>query len=306
LVYYEDNKHYQQLHYRNNIKFQNNIISDNNKNIVKENLKDMKNENIFETELKDKINTIINEYKNKILKRLGSIKKNEKGIIIEELVKQGFNYPSYPNYVEGKNLLLFIREYLISKKINIKKPKYPFYITNADIKEQTNLKYYFRRIASNYIVDDNNDLLFKFYIKKINEDNENKNKNKRKKYEYYNLFKMPFIKDINEYILNIHKEMNHLSFEYLRKEFIKREIYYHGITNDIKSSLSRCEICKLKSIKLTKLKDACKIIIFDKPKMRYVGDLTNIPFELKQNTKFNYIFMIVDHFSKLEMLFIRK
>ena len=40
--------------------------------------------------------------------------------------------------------------------------------------------------------------------------------------------------------------------------------------------------------------------------MRYVGDLTNIPFELKQNTKFNYIFMIVDHFSKLEMLFIRK
>ena len=100
--------------------------------------------------------------------------------------------------------------------------------------------------------------------------------------------------------------MNHLSFEYLRKEFIKREIYYHGITNDIKSSLSRCEICKLKSIKLTKLKDACKIITFDKPKMSYEGDSTNIPFELKQNTKFNYIFMIVDHFSKLEMLFIRK
>ena len=29
----------------------------------------MKNENIFETELKDKINSIINEYKNKIFKR---------------------------------------------------------------------------------------------------------------------------------------------------------------------------------------------------------------------------------------------
>lgn len=127
----------------------------------------------------------------------------------------------------------------------------------------------------------------------------NKNKNKRKKYESYYLYKIPFIKDINEYILNIHKEMNHQSFEYLRKEFIKREIYYHGITSDIKNSLSECEICKLKSIKLTKLKDVSKIIIFDKPKMRYVGDLTNIPLELKQNTKFNYIFTIVDHFSKL-------
>ena len=37
----------------------------------------------------------------------------------------------------------------------------------------------------------------------------NKNKNKRKKYESYYLYKIPFIKDINEYILNIHKEMNH-------------------------------------------------------------------------------------------------
>ena len=209
LVYYEDNKHYQQLHYINNNLIAS-YINNNNKNIVKENLKDMKYENNFEIELKDKINLIINEYKTKLFKRIGLSKNNENKLIFDELVKQGYNYPSYPNHVEGKNLLLFIMEYLISKKINIKKPKFPDYINNADIKDQSNLKYYFRRIASNYNVDDNNDLFFKFYIKnKNNEENEIKNKNKRKKYESYYLYKIPFIKDINEYILNIHKEMNH-------------------------------------------------------------------------------------------------
>ena len=42
-----------------------------------------------------------------------------------------------------------------------------------------------------------------------------------------------------------------------------------------------------------------KLIIFNKPKCRYVGDLTEIPFELRLNTKYIYIFTIIDRFSKL-------
>ena len=41
------------------------------------------------------------------------------------------------------------------------------------------------------------------------------------------------------------------------------------------------------------------VIIFNNPKYRYVGDLTEIPYELRINSNYIYIFTIIDHFSKL-------
>lgn len=41
-----------------------------------------------------------------------------------------------------------------------------------------------------------------------------------------------------------------------------------------------------------------KLIIFDRPRVSYVGDLSDIPLELSDNTKFKYIFTLIDHFSK--------
>ena len=72
---------------------------------------------------------MFNEYNFKSIdKRL-----KEKELLInnkdfKEKLKEGFNYPIYPNHLHGKNLLLNIRSYLIGKEKNRKNPKYPPYI----------------------------------------------------------------------------------------------------------------------------------------------------------------------------------
>jgi hypothetical protein len=40
------------------------------------------------------------------------------------------------------------------------------------------------------------------------------------------------------------------------------------------------------------------MIIFNRPKIRYIGDLTDLSNEIKKNTKYLYLFIIIDHFSK--------
>ena len=58
-------------------------------------------------------------------------------------------------------LLLYIRTYLLSKKNN-RSPIYPNYI--LDINNETSLeiaKRYFRNIAKNYHLDDNNEFILK-------------------------------------------------------------------------------------------------------------------------------------------------
>ena len=54
-------------------------------------------------------------------------------------------------------------------------------------------------------------------------------------------------------------------------------------------------------------KEKFNMIIFDRPKERYIGDLSVIPIELinnenniyfEENRKYKYIFTILDHFSK--------
>ena len=68
-------------------------------------------------------------------------------------------------------LLLYIRTYLLSKKNN-RSPIYPNYI--LDINNETSLeiaKRYFRNIAKNYHLDDNNELYIKKYKKDKNKIN---------------------------------------------------------------------------------------------------------------------------------------
>ena len=58
-----------------------------------------------------------------------------------------------------------------------------------------------------------------------------RNYNERKKYFDYELYKVPFEKNIIDYILKIHKENNHRSAAALRIELNKRKISYYGIIN---------------------------------------------------------------------------
>ena len=124
--------------------------------------------------------------------------------------------------------MLYIRNYLVSRKLNPKNPKYPCYITNEPIENQPSLKRNFRRKASNYDLDKNNDLYYKYFRKNSKEKkiaSENKD---------YILCKIHFEKNILEYLFKIHKENNHRCGESLGVELLKRNIYYFGIIKDIK------------------------------------------------------------------------
>jgi len=60
-----------------------------------------------------------------------------------------------------------------------------------------------------------------------------------------------------------------------------------------------CNICKMKNYKFNKHFTELKVIIFKKPKIRYIGDLTDIPIEIiDKNKNYNYIYTIKDNFSK--------
>ena len=58
----------------------------------------------------------------------------------------------------------------------------------------------------------------------------------------------------------------------------------------------------LKKNKIPKLKrESSKQILTFYPKQRYIMDLTELPIELKINNKYNYLFNIIDQFSKFWM-----
>ena len=117
-----------------------------------------------------------------------------------------------------------------------------------------------------------------------------------------------FVKDIEVFLNQIHIETAHRGRDALRNALLEKNIYYKGIISDINSIINKCTICNLKNNKPKLLKaDKYKLVIFDRPKERYIGDLTSIPIEFINNTNnifyeinkgYKYIFAIVDHFSK--------
>ena len=105
---------------------------------------------------------------------------------------------------------------------------------------------------------------------------------------------------MDNFLYAIHKETNHKDAVALRRELLNRNFYYKGIIKDTENIVKNCSICNMKNIYNNKVKSEItnKIIIFNRPKYRYVGDITTIPNELKKNNNYQYIFVIIDHFSK--------
>ena len=56
-----------------------------------------------------------------------------------------------------------------------------------------------------------------------------------------------------------------------------------------------------KKIKLNILENQASKLLFITQKQRYIIDLTEIQIKLKSNTKYNYLFNIIDHFSKFDI-----
>ena len=174
-------KNFDQLYYNINYQFNkdsnkliinNPKINDSNKNILKKS--DVNSDNFIQLEIE--IKNLISKYTNLNLNNNINNKKYkyDKNIsYFEDKLKKGYNYRCYPNHPFGNNLLLYIRNYLISINKNKKFPEYPKYITknNNNIENE---KRYFRNIAKNYIIDDENNLYFKYY----------KNKNDKNNYEF--------------------------------------------------------------------------------------------------------------------------
>ena len=204
----------------------------------------------------------------------------------KKLIKLRYNYPEYPNHKYGKNLLIYIREYLISKTINIRRPIYPDYIINTFNNSETE-KRKFRNISNNYEIDKDYNLYIKYYNNKDNNSNAN-----------YNLLKVPLVKNINNFIYDLHKQIGHRNSNSVRIELIKRNFYFKGVISVIKNICNECQICHMKQNIALKKRENSKIIIFSRPRYRYIGDLTDIPHELRKNTKYLYMFNIIDHFSK--------
>ena len=68
--------------------------------------------------IQEEIKLLIKKYKNISIKS-ENVNLDEENF--KQKIKDGYNYPIYPNDKEGKNLLIYIRKYLIMKKNNIKK-----------------------------------------------------------------------------------------------------------------------------------------------------------------------------------------
>ena len=66
----------------------------------------------------------------------------------------------------------------------------------------------------------------------------------------------------------------------------------------MKQVCSNCAICNLKIKGKLNKKEKVKLIIFNKPKARFVADLTDIPTDIKGNSPYLYLINIIDHFSK--------
>ena len=110
---------------------------------------------------------------------------------------------------------------------------------------------------------------------------------------------VPFTDNLENFLLDFHKKNGHRNSFSLRKFILNNNYYYYGIVKDTEKIVKNCSICNIKFHYDQKRKrEPSKIILFNKPKYRYVGDLSALPTELKEYSGFNYTFTIIDHFSK--------
>ena len=81
-----------------------------------------------------------------------------------------------------------------------------------------------------------------------------------------------------------HSATNHRSNDALIEKFKAKKIYLKGIINDIKYYIQNCVTCQCKNRAIIK-KPFIKHILFDKPRQRYILDLSELPALIKENTE---------------------
>ena len=111
-------------------------------------------------------------------------------------------------------------------------------------------------------------------------------------------------KEKNKLISCIHIGLGHLGINRLQYEIFRRGYYWYGMTKDIINYVHSCILCT--EIKLNKpVKPINKQIISYYPMERIVMDLTYLKkLYSKNNSKYNYIFCLTDHFSKMSKTYL--
>ena len=127
---------------------------------------------------------------------------------------------------------------------------YPNYIYKSEKNIETE-KRYFRSLASNYELDNNECLYIKKYFKNI---------------DNYELLKVRFLPNIDKYIYEVHKKLNYGKHNIVIKEIIKNYNYFKGITKTVKQICKYCDICNIKINTKIQKREKTKLIIFNKPK----------------------------------------
>ena len=99
------------------------------------------------------------------------------------------------------------------------------------------------------------------------------------------------------YLQNLHKEEGHRGISSLREYLYNNNIYFEGSSFITEYIVKTCKSCAEKN-KTKNVREPSKQIVTYYPKQRSIMDLTEIPIELKSNNNFNYLFNIIEHFSK--------
>ena len=175
-----------------------------------------------------------------------------------------------------------------------------FYFQN---KEKKN----FRDICQNYTLNKYNEICFKkLKPKKLRKNKKNiLNRHLKKDINDYKLLKIPFKLNYIQDIKDLHVKKNHCSLKKLLKEYYNLGYTFKGIIKICKEIIKYCPICAQKNHKYYK-REPSKQIIFKKPLERIIGDLTELPYEIYDDTEYKYLFNLIDHFSKFCFSFLCK
>ena len=80
---------------------------------------------------------------------------------------------------------------------------------------------------------------------------------------------------------------------------------YKGLYNDCKNIINSCHVCVQKKKEYYK-REPTRQLIFTHPNERLLADLTELPYELKENNEYNFLLNIIDHFSKYSWCYLLK
>ena len=189
------------------------------------------------------------------------------------------------------------KETLMARKKKGRSNKAIIYEKNEIINIK-NRKNQFRRTAKKFILSEDNKLLYKNKTKKLNKETNT--------YEYIiENFKVPTIKELNQFLYEYHTKNFHCNYKELINIFYKNKIGFFGITKIIEDYVSNCPIC-VQTMRTVHRNEPVHAICVNGPNVRYEFDLTFLNDDLANSYDVKILLGIIDVFSRKAMIYKEK